>query len=66
MGRCSRSTRQAGRQDSYEYLENFDVRQRDSAIEYIEAHANDEKPFFMDVNFMKMHNPTNQREVEAG
>jgi arylsulfatase A-like enzyme len=51
---------------SYEYLENFDVRQRDSAIEYIKAHAKDEKPFFMDVNFMKMHNPTNQREVEAG
>jgi arylsulfatase A-like enzyme len=51
---------------SYEYLENFDVRQRDSAIEYIKAHANDEKPFFMDVNFMKMHNPTNAAPAFKG
>ena len=31
----------------------------DSAVDYIKAHANDDKPFFMDVNFIKMHNPTN-------
>ena len=41
----------------YDYLHEFDVRQADSAVEYIKAHAKDDKPFFMDVNFMKMHNP---------
>ena len=29
------------------------------AIDYIKKHAKDDKPFFMDVNFIKMHNPTN-------
>ena len=41
----------------YDYLHEFDVRQADSAVEYIKAHAKGDKPFFMDVNFMKMHNP---------
>ena len=41
----------------YEYLHEFDVRQADSAVGYIKQHAKDGKPFFMDVNFMKMHNP---------
>ena len=41
----------------YDYLHEFDVRQADSAVEYIKKHAKDDKPFFMDVNFMKMHNP---------
>ena len=41
----------------YDYLHEFDVRQANSAVEYIKAHANGDKPFFMDVNFMKMHNP---------
>jgi hypothetical protein len=41
----------------YEYLHEFDVRQAASAVEYIKAHAKGGKPFFMDVNFMKMHNP---------
>src|SRR5271157_3193552 len=35
----------------------LDVRQANSAVEYIKAHAHSGKPFFMDVNFMKMHNP---------
>ena len=41
----------------YDYLHEFDVRQADSAVDYIKQHAKDDKPFFMDVNFMKMHNP---------
>jgi arylsulfatase len=41
----------------YDYLREFDVRQADSAVAYIKEHAKDDKPFFMDVNFMKMHNP---------
>ena len=41
-----------------ENLSEFDMRQTDSAVEYIEAHAKDAKPFFMDVNFMAQHQPT--------
>jgi hypothetical protein len=37
-----------------ENLADFDVRQTDSAITYIKQHAKESKPFFMDVNFMKM------------
>lgn len=44
---------------TYDYLAEFDVRQTKNAVEYIKAHAKSDKPFFMDVNFMKMHNPTN-------
>lgn len=44
---------------NYDYLATFDIRQTDSAIDYIKKHAKDDKPFFMDVNFIKMHNPTN-------
>ena len=51
---------------TYEYLADLDVRQADSAVEYINKHAKDEKPFFMDVNFMKMHNPTNANKAFAG
>jgi arylsulfatase len=43
----------------YDALANFDVRQTDSAVAYIQKHAKGGKPFFMDVNFIKMHNPTN-------
>lgn len=44
---------------SYDSLATFDIRQTDSAIDYIKRHAKGDKPFFMDVNFIKMHNPTN-------
>ncbi|MGB5294159.1 MAG: arylsulfatase, partial [Thermoanaerobaculia bacterium] len=39
-------------------LDEFDMRQTDSAVAYIREHANDDQPFFMDVNFMKLHQPT--------
>src|SRR5262245_23441109 len=51
---------------SWDYLSTFDVRQADNAIEYIRKHAKDDKPFFMDVNFMKMHNPNNPAPQFAG
>ena len=51
---------------TYDYLANFDVRQADSAVNYIKQHAKDDKPFFMDVNFMKMHNPTNPAPAFRG
>ena len=50
----------------YDYLAEFDVRQTDSAVAYIGAHAGDPKPFFMDVNFMKMHNPNNPAQAFRG
>ena len=51
---------------TYDYLATFDVRQADSAVAYIKQHAKDDKPFFMDVNFMKMHNPTNPAPAFRG
>lgn len=50
----------------YDYLAEFDVRQAKSAVEYIEAHAKDPEPFFMEVNFMKMHNPNNPAPAFRG
>jgi len=50
----------------YENLATFDLRQTDSAIEYIKQHASDTKPFFMDINFIKMHNPTNAAPAFRG
>jgi arylsulfatase A-like enzyme len=44
---------------TYDSLATLDIRQTDSAVDYIKKHAKDDKPFFMDVNFIKMHNPTN-------
>jgi arylsulfatase A-like enzyme len=44
---------------TYDSLATFDIRQTDSALAYINQHAKGDKPFFMDVNFIKMHNPTN-------
>lgn len=43
----------------FPYMATFDLRQTDSAVSYIKQHAKDSNPFFMDVNFLKMHNPTN-------
>ena len=50
----------------WDYLATFDVRQADYAVDYIKKHAKDGKPFFMDVNFMKMHNPNNPAPAFAG
>jgi arylsulfatase A-like enzyme len=50
----------------WDYLATFDVRQTDYAVDYIKTHAKDGKPFFMDVNFMKMHNPNNPAPAFAG
>jgi arylsulfatase len=44
---------------TYDDLDTFDNRRRDSAIAYIKDQAKSDKPFFMDINFIKMHNPTN-------
>ena len=57
-GVAGQPAKQTGTID-YAYMATFDIRQTNSAIEYIKTHAKDDKPFFMDVNFLKMHNPTN-------
>jgi arylsulfatase A-like enzyme len=44
---------------TYDSLATFDVRMADNAVAYIQQHASSDKPFFMDINFIKMHNPTN-------
>jgi arylsulfatase A-like enzyme len=51
---------------NWDYLAEFDVNQTEHAIEYIKEHANDDKPFFMNVNFFKMHNPNNPSKKFAG
>jgi arylsulfatase A-like enzyme len=57
-GEAGAPARSVGR-INYANMDTFDIRQTDSAVEYIKAHATGDKPFFMDVNFLKMHNPTN-------
>ncbi len=44
---------------TYERMATFDEDQTANAVSYIKQHANDARPFFMDVNYLKMHNPTN-------
>jgi arylsulfatase len=58
--------RSATQRQTYDSFATFDTRQTDSAIGYIKAHADADKPFFMDVNFLKMHNPTNSNRAFAG
>ncbi len=64
-GVAGQAATQAGTID-YASLATFDQRQTDSAVSYIRAHANDAEPFFMDVNFIKMHNPTNPAPEYVG
>jgi arylsulfatase A-like enzyme len=51
---------------TYERFATFDEEQAANAVKYITQHANGNKPFFMDVNFLKMHNPTNAAPDFAG
>jgi arylsulfatase A-like enzyme len=53
-------------QIDYDALATFDQRQADSAVDYIRAHADAAEPFFMNVNFIKMHNPTNPAPEYVG
>jgi len=51
---------------NYDSLADFDIRQAQNAVQYIKDHAKSGKPFFMDVNFIKMHNPTNAAPAFRG
>jgi arylsulfatase A-like enzyme len=44
---------------TYDYMATMDERMADYAVGYIKEHAKSGKPFFMDINWIKMHNPTN-------
>jgi len=44
---------------TYDYMATMDERMADYTVEYIKAHAKSGKPFFLDINWIKMHNPTN-------
>ncbi|MGC1293836.1 MAG: arylsulfatase [Alloacidobacterium sp.] len=44
---------------TYDYMATMDERMADYAVAYIKEHSKSGKPFFMDVNWIKMHNPTN-------
>ena len=44
---------------TYDDLATFDNRLRDSAVAYIRKHAQGDKPFFMYLAFLKVHNPNN-------
>src|SRR5262245_28648739 len=55
-----------GKYIDWDYLAEFDKIQTQDAVDYIKQHANDDKPFFMDVNFLKMHNPNNPAKEFAG
>jgi arylsulfatase len=43
----------------FDDLGTIDARQTQSAIDYITEHYQDDAPFFMDINFMKFHQPNN-------
>ena len=43
---------------TYDRMATLDEDQASNAVDYIKQHASSGKPFFMDVNFLKMHNPT--------
>jgi arylsulfatase len=45
----------------WDCLATFDLQQTDFAIEYVKKHAADDKPFFMDVTFLEVHNPNKIR-----
>ena len=50
----------------YERMATMDERMADNAVDYIKQHAKSDKPFFIDVNFIKMHNPTHAAPDFAG
>src|SRR5262249_35600228 len=64
-GRAGQPAKMVGR-ITYDSLADFDIKQTQSAVDYIKAHAKGDKPFFMDVNFIKMHNPTNAAPAFRG
>jgi arylsulfatase len=51
---------------TYDYMATMDERMADYTVDYIKQHATSDKPFFLDINWIKMHNPTNAAPDFAG
>ena len=64
-GVAGQPAKEVGKID-YARFATFDEDQAANAVAYIKQHANDATPFFMDVNYLKMHNPTNAAPDFAG
>jgi arylsulfatase len=58
-GEAGKPPRRVVEHFSYNDLATIDDKQAASAVEYLKAHAQDAKPIFMYVAFMKLHNPNN-------
>jgi arylsulfatase A-like enzyme len=50
----------------YDGLGTIDGQQTETAIAYLKAHSKDKKPIFMNVNFMKFHQPNHPSKEFAG
>ncbi len=58
-GRAGESPKIIKKKFGFEDLATVDDIIREDTVKYIKDHANDEKPFFMYICFMKVHNPNN-------
>lgn len=58
-GRAGETPKRVVEHFGYGDLATIDDRQAASAVDYIKTHSKDEKPFFMYLAFMKLHNPNN-------
>ena len=65
-GVAGRPPRRVKEHITFDDLATFDDKQRDSAMQYIRQHAKDERPFFMEVAFLKVHNPNNPSPAFRG
>ena len=58
-GKAGQAPQVTKKKFGWDDLATIDDTMREDAIQYIKAHAKDEKPFFMYLCFMKVHNPNN-------
>ncbi len=61
-GKAERITQHFG----YDGLGTIDAAQTKTAIAYLKKHAKDDKPIFMNINFMKFHQPNNPSKEFKG
>ena len=58
-GKAGQAPQVTKKKFGWDDLATIDDIMRADAVKYIKAHAKDEKPFFMYLCFMKVHNPNN-------
>jgi arylsulfatase len=56
-GKAGQAPQVTKKKIGYDDLATFDDNMRADAVKYIQGHAKDKNPFFMYLNFMKVHNP---------